>query len=817
MGQSLDPRTKANIKAMLRVEAETGSGQSRLQWLNSPLPASKPCPAAMNRLLDRIEAIKDSGVLEADLTWLDDNYARALADRARASSVHRLRELSEPRQLATVACFLVECYRETLDQAVRLHSRLESVAAKDAREQRRERLQAFRKLERRALRAFRKMTAVLLDESVEDAQARQALFRQVPRAELSELDQGLEREKTAAAAAWDQAAELLELRAAKTRQFRQYAPRFLRALEFRAESPSGQPVLQALETLKDLYRQGNKGLPEEASEDFARRRDKPALASAPKKAKRQLWEAAVLSRLREKIESGDVFVAGSKRYGRLDDMLLPEEQWIQARDSFYERAGLPSNPSEAREFLGNRLNQAYDDFLAASGDGKAPGAARVDSQTGRCQTPRDPAVQLSSQERRQLEELKDWIGASLRPVKLPDLLIEADNALGFTRPLVPAWARNSREPGEVCVALAALMASGCNLGAHTMARMTAAASYERIRRARDWQLAPEALRESLGIVADAICSLEASQNWGRGESSSSDGQRFFMRGQALERTYSVKLGGFGLEFYSFIANNYAPFWSRPIECSERDAPYALDGLAHNESGLIDPREHYTDTHGYTEINFAAFALLGVRFCPRIKGLSKQQIYRADSNRDYGALAPRLKKAQRLDLDLIEANWDRLGRLWAAAARGRTTASTILKRLGSHSPANELYRACLHLGRLFKTEFILEYWASPELRTRIRRGINKTEQLHALNRSIFYGKQGTIDSGDFRRQERSCSCLTLLAACVIWWQINQIDKALREGRWRERGLEPKLLEHISPIEWSNVLLYGEYDLDSRRVQ
>jgi hypothetical protein len=26
-------------------------------------------------------------------------------------------------------------------------------------------------------------------------------------------------------------------------------------------------------------------------------------------------------------------------------------------------------------------------------------------------------------------------------------------------------------------------------------------------------------------------------------------------------------------------------------------------------------EHYTDTHGYTEINFAAFAMLGSRFCP----------------------------------------------------------------------------------------------------------------------------------------------------------------------------------------------------------
>ena len=45
----------------------------------------------------------------------------------------------------------------------------------------------------------------------------------------------------------------------------------------------------------------------------------------------------------------------------------------------------------------------------------------------------------------------------------------------------------------------------------------------------------------------------------------------------------------------------------------------LDGLLYNESDL-ELEEHYTDTHGYTEINFAAFAMLGRRFCPRIRSV-----------------------------------------------------------------------------------------------------------------------------------------------------------------------------------------------------
>ena len=51
----------------------------------------------------------------------------------------------------------------------------------------------------------------------------------------------------------------------------------------------------------------------------------------------------------------------------------------------------------------------------------------------------------------------------------------------------------------------------------------------------------------------------------------------------------------------------------------------LDGVLYHESDL-DLEEHYTDTHGYTEINFAAFGMVGMRFCPRIRSLHRQRIY-----------------------------------------------------------------------------------------------------------------------------------------------------------------------------------------------
>ena len=57
-------------------------------------------------------------------------------------------------------------------------------------------------------------------------------------------------------------------------------------------------------------------------------------------------------------------------------------------------------------------------------------------------------------------------------------------------------------------------------------------------------------------------------------------------------------------------------------------------------------EHYTDTHGYTEINFAAFTMLGKRFCPRIRGIQHQRLYRIDRDRDYGVLTDLVARADR---------------------------------------------------------------------------------------------------------------------------------------------------------------------------
>src|SRR5258708_19888944 len=149
-------------------------------------------------------------------------------------------------------------------------------------------------------------------------------------------------------------------------------------------------------------------------------------------------------------------------------------------------------------------------------------------------------------------------------------------------------------------------------------------------------------------------------------------------------------------------------------------------------------QHYTDSHGYTEINFAAFAMLGLRFCPRIRGVQHQRIYRIDPNCDHGSLASLVSRAdQTIDTEQIAEQWDRMGQLYASLKTGHVTASVALKRLVGFSAKNRFHRANRDLGRIFKTEFILPYLSEPELRRRIRRGLLKFEHLHPLPNDAFH--------------------------------------------------------------------------------
>jgi TnpA family transposase len=171
----------------------------------------------------------------------------------------------------------------------------------------------------------------------------------------------------------------------------------------------------------------------------------------------------------------------------------------------------------------------------------------------------------------------------------------------------------------------------------------------------------------------------------------------------------------------------------------------------------------------------------------------------------------------IKMNPIVDQWDRMGHFYTSLEAGHVTASTALKRLTGHTEKNLFYQANLYFGRILKTEHILLWMADPFRRKCTRKGLLKTEQVHQLARDISYGNRGRFKGKSLEDINSSGNCTALIIAAITYWQAKEISKVIKENDPEAAGIDISLLAYISPIEWSNVILYGEYKLNRDLVR
>ena len=798
MAQRLSSPMRERLDALLEVgEEDPFSPLNRIK--SAP---SSPSTTGMRRLVSRLELIEETDVLGIDVSWVNGNYQRALFHTVRTSSAARLRRMAAPRRHLALVCFLHQAWRDTLDQAVDMYGKLLDRSRKLVEHRLDEKLKAQRHAVDRIVQRYHDLATVLLDPAVGDGELRARLLAVVPENELLE-----DRTDLARWTRGDRRArfeETVERHSALSR----FAAPFLSRMSFLDEHDEGaSPTLKAVRMYRELRTSGRRTLPSDAPVDFAPKALEP-LIRRDGAIDRRCWESALFLKVRDEIRAGNLAIDGAKNFGRFESFFLPERQWQQSSEAFWARTGFPADPGPAAQQLKTRLSAAFDRFLE-----DAPRNRQVSFDDDGWRLKTDRAAQLDPEHSASLVELRRWLDAHRRPIRLADLLIEVENDLRFSAHFLHPGEKQA-DTGEVCALLAAVLAHGCNLGLYTMEKLAPGIPYGKLRHVSDWRLVEENQRAALAGIVHGISRLDAAARWGDGRTSASDGQRFAMPRKVLQRTYSTRFNDFALEFYSFVADNYAPFYSRPVECTDRDAPFVLDGMLYHESDL-DLEEHYTDTHGYTEVNFAAFAMIGMRFCPRIRSLHRQRIYCADPERDHGVLEPVLRRGRRaVNFRLVAEQWGRIGQFYAAFPAGHATASAALQRLNRFQASNRFYAANRELGRALKTEFVLEYMSEPKLRAKVRRGLLKVEQLHALARAVYYGQRGRITAREVYDQMNACSCLTLILACIVYWQAKEISRLAAAPGF---PFDPELITHVSPVEWKNIILYGEIKIDPAKLR
>ena len=85
--------------------------------------------------------------------------------------------------------------------------------------------------------------------------------------------------------------------------------------------------------------------------------------------------------------------------------------------------------------------------------------------------------------------------------------------------------------------------------------------------------------------------------------------------------------------------------------------------------------------------------------------------------------------------MIAENFDEMLKVAVSIKTGKLPPSTILRRLGLYNRRNRLNRAFHELGRVVRTEFMLNWISDLELRRVTRGAMNKSEQFNRFSKWV----------------------------------------------------------------------------------
>ena len=249
-----------------------------------------------------------------------------------------------------------------------------------------------------------------------------------------------------------------------------------------------------------------------------------------------------------------------------------------------------------------------------------------------------------------------------------------------------------------------LLAQACNIGLKTVARPEVPAlTLPHLSWVQQNYLRVETLTAANARLVDAQAQLPLplAQAWGGGEVASADGMRFVVPVRTIHAVWNRKYFGSerGVTYYNFTSDQFSGFHGIVIPGTLRDSLFILAGLLEQQTSL-DPREIMADTHGYSEVVFGLFSLLGYRFSPRLADLPDQRFWRLEKEADYGPLSELSRHM--VNARLIADHWDDLLRLAGSLKLGKVKATAVMRTLQRAGALSGLGRAVAEVGRVEKT-------------------------------------------------------------------------------------------------------------------
>jgi len=378
--------------------------------------------------------------------------------------------------------------------------------------------------------------------------------------------------------------------------------------------------------------------------------------------------------------------------------------------------------------------------------------------------------------------------------------------------------QRARPPKKIL--FAGIIGYGCDIGHRKLAQISKQIDENALDNAVNWYFSLQNVQGGNDRILQFVDRMDLPNLYWRKPAplhTSSDGQKFEVAVDSLNANDSFKYLGKdkGVSVVTFIDMRELMWHSTVISAAEREAAYVIDGLMHND--VVKSDIHSTDTHGYSEVIFAATHLLGFQFAPRIQGLGRQRLYAFKNRKHYAEQGHGLLPDRCIRETLIEEQWDEILRFIATIRLKVATASQLFRRLNSYSRQHPLYQALKEFGKIPKTLFILKYADDPALRQAIEKQLNKVEGSNKFAKAISFGHNQEFIQSEKEDQEVAEGCRRLIKNAIVCWNYLYLSRELDAEKNEERRTE--LIEAIrngSVVAWRHFNLHGEFDFSDERM-
>ncbi|MBB5295804.1 TnpA family transposase [Deinococcus metallilatus] len=467
--------------------------------------------------------------------------------------------------------------------------------------------------------------------------------------------------------------------------------------------------------------------------------------------------------------------------------------------------GRSLDPQEELELLRTELNAAYREVEENLPQNTALKLEVRDGHTQVSLTPLDAQPEPPS-----LVRLREQVTLRLPQVDLAALLLEIHAFTGFASAfthLTDGRAQVKDLPLSVC---AVLLAQACNIGLKAVARQDVPAlTLSRLSWVQQNYVRAETITAANARLVDAQLDLPLAQSWGGGEVASADGLRFIVPVRTIHAGWNSKYFGSqrGVTYYNFTSDQFTGFHGIVVPGTLRDSLFILAGLLEQQTRL-DPREIMADTHGYSDVVFGLFALLGYQFSPRLADLADQRFWRLEKNADYGALNDLSRHV--VNGRLIAEHWEDLLRLAGSLKLGKVKATAVMRTLQRGGSLSGLGRAVAELGRIEKTLYLLAYVHDEAYRRRILGQLNRGEGRHGVGRAVFHGHKGELRQRYREGMEDQLGALGLVVNAIVLWNTRYMQVALEDLRHAGMDIQEEDVARLSPLLHEHVNMLGKYD-------